>query len=68
MEPNVIHIKELTGGRIIMLCLPRKMTIDQSRQHCEIALIEHRAAVPMDIAPAGSPLLLGATVLRHRDT
>ena len=31
MEPNVIHIKELTGGRIIMLCLPRKMTIDQSK-------------------------------------
>ena len=37
-------------------------------QHCEIALIEHRAAVPMDIARAGSPLLLGANVLRHCDT
>jgi hypothetical protein len=34
-------------------------------QHCEIALIEHRAAVFVDIARAGSPLLLGANVLRH---
>jgi hypothetical protein len=37
-------------------------------QHCEIALIEHWAAVPMDIARAGTPLLWGANVLRHRDT
>jgi hypothetical protein len=40
----------------------------KASQHCEIALIEHRAAVPMDIAPAGSPFLLSATVLRHCDT
>jgi hypothetical protein len=31
MEPNTIHLKELTGRRIIMLRLPGKMAIDQSR-------------------------------------
>jgi hypothetical protein len=40
----------------------------KASQHREIALIEHRAAVPMDIARAGTPLLWGANVLRHRDT
>jgi hypothetical protein len=40
----------------------------KASQHREIALIEHWAAVPMDIARAGTPLLWGANVLRHRDT
>jgi len=34
-------------------------------QHCEIALIQHRTAVPLDIAGARALLLLGSTVLRH---
>jgi len=34
-------------------------------QHCEIALIQHRTAVPLDVAAACTLLLCGSSVLRH---
>ena len=37
-------------------------------QHSEIALIQYRAAIPLDIAGARALLLLGSTVLRHGST
>jgi hypothetical protein len=40
----------------------------KARQHSEIALIEHRTAVPMNIVSASLSLLFGSTVLRDRCT
>lgn len=37
-------------------------------QHCEIALIQYRTAVLLDVAAACTPLLLGSSVLRHGGT
>jgi hypothetical protein len=38
----------------------------EAAQHGEIALVEHRTAVPMNIAGASSVLLFGSTMLRDR--
>ena len=40
----------------------------QARQHGEIALIEHRTAVRVNIVGASLPLLFSPTVLRERST
>ena len=37
-------------------------------QHCEIALIQYRTAVSLDVAGASTLLLFSSTVLRHGDT
>jgi hypothetical protein len=37
-------------------------------QHGEVALIQYRTAVPLDVAGAGALLLFGSTVLRHGRT
>ena len=40
----------------------------QAGQHCKIALIKYRTAIPVDIAGAGALLLFGSTVLRQGGT
>ena len=37
----------------------------QTFVHCEIALIQYRTAVSLDVAGASTLLLFGSTVLRH---
>ena len=37
----------------------------QTGQHCEIALINYRTAISLDIADAGAVRLFGSTVLRQ---
>jgi hypothetical protein len=40
----------------------------EAGQHSEIALIQYRTAVPLNVAGAGTLLLFGSTVLRHGGT
>ncbi len=49
------------GGELFAMLL-------KTAQHREIALIEHRAAIPLDIARASALLLFVATVLRNGAT
>jgi hypothetical protein len=40
----------------------------EAGQHSEIALIQHRTAIYLDVAGASALLLFGSTVMRHELT
>jgi hypothetical protein len=55
--------KNLSAGRGELFPMLLK-----AAQHGEIALIQHRAAVPLGISRASAPLQFGTAILRHGST